>query len=52
MKKDPKMVKMLFLLLVNSVISIPAMLRALLVTVKFIVSRKAPWSPTKIVKCS
>jgi membrane glycosyltransferase len=48
MKKNPKMVKMLFLLLVNSVISIPSMLRALLVTVKFLVFRKAPWSPTRL----
>jgi membrane glycosyltransferase len=48
MKKDLKMVKILFLLLVNSIISIPSMLRALLVTAKFMVSRKAPWSPTRI----
>ena len=48
MKKDLKMVNMLFLLLVNSIISIPSMLRALIVTTKFVVFRKAPWSPTTI----
>ena len=46
MKKDARMVKVLCLLLLNTVISIPSMLRALLVTAKFLVSRKAPWSPT------
>ena len=48
MKKNTRMVKVLGLLLLNTVISIPSMLRALLVTAKFVVSRKAPWSPTRI----